>query len=38
MVGAAYQRDQVVNYAELRVQAWKSLELTETSEEGTMFT
>jgi hypothetical protein len=38
IVGASYQRDQVVNYAELRVQAWKSLELTDTTEEGTLFT
>lgn len=38
VVGASYQRDQVVDYAELRAQAWKSLELTETGEEGTLFT
>jgi hypothetical protein len=38
VVGASYQRDQVVSYAELRALAWKGLELTETSEEGTLFT
>jgi hypothetical protein len=38
IVGASYQRDQVVNYAELRAEAWKSLELTDTREEGTLFT
>jgi hypothetical protein len=38
VVGASYQRDQVVDYVGLRVVAWNALELTGGDEEESLFT
>jgi hypothetical protein len=38
VVGASYQRDQVVDYMGLHKVAWKALGLTETDEEDNLFT